>query len=136
VILTDPNTLLSYIPVSERGKDKPVTFWFKPFTVGEYLKYKDQLVTRVRDDVVNSDKKVEEKDVEVLNDSQVKNQLFADKVIKITNVEWPDKLGEFAELTNREDIIKFRDWMPPMTAMEVIVAIQNTREIEKDVKKK
>ena len=129
MILKDPKELLSYIPESERGKKKPITFYFHPFTVGKYFDY----MKAVKPSISSTG------DVDIVNTLDAQLAIFDNEVVKIENVVWPgsDKADAKVTITGKEKIKEFREFIhPPTIVLEIINHIQNSSNIDEDTEKK
>jgi len=126
MILLDPKELISYVPISERDKENPITFWFHPLTVSKYLKY-----TNLSRPIVDA-----AGNVEITGAAQLKVELFDNEIVKVENVIWPGN-DEAETIEGKEAVAKLREFIqPPIIFIEIVRTIETSGTINEDTKKK
>ena len=132
MILRDPNELIPYILEADRGEEGAPVFYYKPFNIGDYYKFKGRLVSRInRGDL--SDMKPEA--IELINENEVLINLFEHKVVKVTGVKFPGE-DTIQDITDRDDILRLKGYMQVADILEVSSAIQNDITVSENESKK
>ena len=128
IIAFDPEEIIEYIPVSERGKKDPCTIHMKYVPFGKVQKY-SQIIGRLnveRTKNITDDKEVME--ITGATAREIQRKQFCDQIVKIENFSVKDRTitdpGEFYDKYGDERLI-----------VEIIRAMESIARLSEGQKK-